>query len=128
MKIKLNNGNELSLIMVSGGPRYVQGTQRDTLNFVFPADVGMDTIDEAFTETACERITIMGDDGGEDIHKGYTIRAGLTKASVELEKSTPDAEAVYEDRITVSMSQRTYTETQLKNMESAMAALAGVEV
>ena len=88
----------------------------------------MAELDSAFSAENCEKITIIGDDGSENIHTGYTIRAELSKAPVEVSTATDEAEAVYEDRITVSMSQRTYAESQLANMEVALAALAGKEV
>ena len=128
MKIILNNGKELSPILVTGGTRMVQGASRDTLSFIFPADVSMESIDVAFSAEACEKITIIGDDGSENIHTGYTIRVELSKASVEVTPATESEAAVFEDRITVSMSQRTYAESQLANMEVALAALAGKEV
>ena len=128
MKIILNNKKELSPIMITGGPRMVQGSSRDTLNFIFPATEDMAGLDSAFSAENCEKITIIGDDGSENIHTGYTIRAELSKASVEVTPATESEAAVFEDRITVSMSQRTYAESQLANMEVALAALAGKEV
>ena len=125
MKIILNNGKELSPILVTGGTRMVQGASRDTLNFIFSATEDMAELDSAFSAENCEKITIIGDDGSENIHTGYTIRAELSKKSVEVTPATEEAEAVYEDRITVSMSQRTYTETQLAELTSAMNALTG---
>lgn len=113
MIIKFANGAELAPIVVTGASRHIQGATRDTLSFVFPASEGMDAIDAAFTESACETITIVDDEGNENIHKAYTIRAELKKAAVEVEHATPEAEAVTEERITVTMAQRTYTETQL---------------
>ena len=123
MKIILNNGKELSPIMVTGGPRMVQSASRDTLNFIFPSDVSMESIDEAFTADACEHITIIGDDGSENIHTGYTIRAELSKASVEVTPATESEAAVFEDRITVSMSQRTYAESQLASLTDTVDVL-----
>ena len=123
MKIILNNGKELSPIMVTGGPRMVQRASRDTLNFIFPADVAMASIDEAFTADACEHITIIGDDGSENIHTGYTIRAELSKASVEVTPATESEAAVFEGRITVSMSQRTYAESQLASLTDTVDVL-----
>ena len=35
MKIILSDGTELTPILVTGGPKYVQGANRDTLDFVF---------------------------------------------------------------------------------------------
>ena len=115
MKIKLSNGTVLSPILATGETRYVQGANRDTLNFIFPATEGMEALDAAFSTENCESITVL--EAVEDpdgttteqsyLHKGYTIRAGLKKEAVEV---------IYEDRITVSMSQRTYTESQLASL------------
>lgn len=128
MKIILNNGAELTPLAITGGMKPVQGAQRDTLHFVFPAESGLDTLDAAFTESACENITITGDDESENLYHGYTIRAGLVKASVEVTPATAEAAAVYEDRITVSMSQRTYAESQLLMLTSAVNTLLTGEV
>lgn len=128
MKIVLNNGTEMNPIVVSGCPRHVQGANRDTLTFVFPASEGMEHLDGLFTPTNCETIVVREDNGSEFFHKGYTIRAELSKQSVEVAPATEEAEAVYEDRIMVSMSQRTYMESQIKNMEAAMSALLNGEV
>lgn len=113
MIIKLANGKELNPIVIKGSSSYVQGANRDTLSFIFSATESMEALDAAFTESACETITITGDDGSEYIHKAYTIRAELKKATVEVEPATAESDAIREERITVSMSQRTYTESQL---------------
>ena len=123
MKIILNNGKELSPILVTGGPRNIQGASRDTLSFIFPADVSMAAIDQAFTTDACEHITIIGDDGSENIHTGYTIRAELSKAPVEASAATAETDAVYEDRVTVSMAQRTYAESHLASLTDTVDVL-----
>lgn len=123
MNIILANGKKLSPIMVTGGPRHVQGSSRDTLNFIFPATEDMAALDSAFSAENCDKITIVGDDGSENIHTGYTIRAELSKAPVEVSAATDEAEAVYEDRITVSMSQRTYAESQLASLTDTVDVL-----
>lgn len=120
MLIKLSDGTTFQPISVIGGSRFVQGQSRDTLSFVFQADVGLDALDAAFTSEACESITITEDDGTENIHKAYTVRASLSKESVEVTPATAEAEAVYAARITVSMSQRTYVETQLALLQAAV--------
>ena len=53
MKIILNNGKELSPILVTGGTRMVQGASRDTLNFIFPATEDMAELDSAFSAENC---------------------------------------------------------------------------
>lgn len=122
MKIILANGTELDPILVTGEKRTVQGQSRDTLRFVFPAEADLVELDGAFTAGACEIITIE-DGGASYIHKGYAIRAELKKEAVEVVKATTDTDAVYEDRITVAMAQRTYAETQLADMQAALNAL-----
>ncbi len=123
MKIILNNGTELEPILVTGGLRRIQGADRDTLSFVFPASAGLETLDAAFTPCNCESITIVDDEEAQYVHSGYTIRRELSKAAVEVTPATAEAEAVYEDRITVAMAQRTYAETQLAQLQAAVAAM-----
>ena len=123
MNIKLNDNTELTPIMVIGETRRIQGASRDTLNFIFPETEDMAELDSAFSAENCEKITINGDDGSENIHTGYTIRAELSKASVEVTPATESEAAVFEDRITVSMSQRTYAESQLASLTDTVDVL-----
>ena len=123
MKIILNNGTELSPIVVKGSKQTVQGAMRDVLSFVFPAEDGMDALDMAFSSPACESITIVDDKGNENIHKAYTVRVGLKKETVEVAPATADTEAVTEERITVSMGQRTYQESQIASLTDTVDVL-----
>ena len=123
MKIILIDNTELNPILVTGGPRFIQGQNRDTLNFIFSATEDINVLDNAFNASNCESITIIGDDKSEAVHKGYTIRAELKKESVEITHATESESAVYEDRITVSMSQRTYVESQLTALQDAVDML-----
>jgi len=123
MKIILANGAVLNPYTAEGGRRFFQGTDRDCLTFAFPSDAGMEVIDSAFSEAACESISIFDDEGNEYIHKGYTIRVDLMKKPVEIEPATLDAEAVYENRVLVTMAQRSYAENQLKMMQQELKAL-----
>jgi hypothetical protein len=127
MKIILANGVELTPIMVTGAPKYVQGATRDTLDFVF-AGCSLDELKTHFTEKNCEVINIIGDDGSSAIHEGYVIRAELVERNVEIQKATVNDAAVYEDRIFVSMSQRTYAETKLAQIDDTALAVAELGV
>ena len=127
MHIKLVNGTEMTPFSIYGGGRDVQGVKRDTLYFVFPVSEGLETLDSIFTEENCEIITITEDGGDSFIHKGYTVRAELSKKNIVV-GTDEENEPIYEDRLTVAMAQRTPAENQLKEMERAMMALAGVEV
>lgn len=122
MQITLKDGTLLNPLAVTGGQKYVQGQSRDTLTFIFPADTDMPTLDSAFSAENCESITVQ-DNTGSYIHKSYTIRAELSKGPVEVTPATADAAAVYEDRVTVSMSLRTYAESQLASLTDTVDAL-----
>lgn len=124
MKIILANGSELNPILATGGKRSVQGATRDTLTFVFPADTSLDELDALFTTENCERITIVEDEtGAEYIHSAYTIRAELKRAPIVVTPATESEEEVIENRVTVSMSQRTYAETQLASLTETVDVL-----
>lgn len=123
MKIILANGTELTAIMVSGGKKNVQGATRDTLNFVFSAEENMAALDAAFSAENCASITLIGDDGVESIHTNYTVRSELNKKAVEIATDTDTEAAVFEDRITVGMSQATYMETQLASLTDTVDVL-----
>lgn len=122
MIIKLTNGTELNPILVTGGHKYMQGASRDTLSFVFPVDASMDELDALFTAENCEAITIV-DGENEYIHHGYTIRAELKREPVVVTPATEVEAEVVEQRVTVSMSQRTYMESQLAATQAAVEML-----
>lgn len=127
MKIILANGTELNPIMVTGGGRFVNGSKRDTLNFIFPQDASLDELDALFTDTNCESIKLYEttEDGTENefIHTGYTIRAELSRTPMVVQEATDLTEAVIENRVTVSMAQRTYTEAKLAEAIKATEAV-----
>lgn len=123
MKVILVNGTELNSIMVMGSRKTIQGASRDTLTFIFPASESITELDGHFTSQNCESIRLVGDDGQECIHHGYTIRDELSKKLVEVVPETESDEAVYENRIFVSMAQRTYMESQLFATQEAVEML-----
>ena len=123
MKIILANGKELNPLLVTGASIQLQGAKRDSLTFVFPAPVGIEVLDEAFSAIACESIKIVDDLGVENIYKHYTIRAKLEKAPIVVVPATPEAESVTEDRISVCIAQRTYAENQLASLTDTVDVL-----
>lgn len=123
MKIILTNGTELNPILAMGGKQSVQGVYRDILTFVFPESASMDELDALFIETNCESIKIMEDSKSEYVHKGYTVRAALKREEVEVEAETEESAAVYENRVFVSMGQRTYSESQIASLTETVDVL-----
>lgn len=127
MKIILTNGMELYPIMAQGSKKIVQGIGRDTLTFVFSSNTSMDELNCVFIPANCEEITIIEGDN-QYVHKGYTIASELKREPVEVAPATESNPAVYESRVFVSMSQRTYAETQMAAMQAAIDTLLNGEV
>lgn len=123
MKIILANGTEMTPIMVTGAKKFVQNANRDALTFVFDDSKSLDELDTIFTDSACESITIVGDDKSENLYKGYTIRAELNKKQVQTSVEGSEEEATYEMRVFLTMAQRTYTETQIADINEAVDLL-----
>lgn len=124
MKIILTNGQELNPLMVTGGSRYVNGANRDCLNFVFPENASMDELDSIFTEANCETIKLVGDDGvSEAVYTDYAIRVELKQSFETVEPENSNAVEQTVKRITVSMAQRSYMEKQMKLLEARLAKL-----
>lgn len=122
MNIILANGAELAPITVTGEKRTVQGASRDVLSFVFPADTSMDELDSIFTAENCESIAIVDGDS-KYVHNAYTVRAELKREPVMVTPATESEAAIYENRVIVSMGQRTYTESQIAETQAALNAL-----
>ena len=122
MKIIFANGSELEPILVTGNKRTVQGAKRDTLTFVFPEQVSLDEIDNLFSAENCECLKIVNDEG-EFIYNGYAIRAELKRTPTEVIVNKDTGEIAIENRVSVSMSERTYAETQMAVMQATMNAL-----
>lgn len=138
MQIKLNDGTILEPYKVVGTQKHLQSAMRDTLTFIFPATESMEYLDGLFTEANCEKIALVGvnsttipveveqEDGTvvteyeerptDAIYNDYTIRCELKKEWVQESQGTATESPVYEERIFVSMSQRTYTEKQLASV------------
>ncbi len=129
MKITLKNGTEVNPIIVTGGSRHINGANRDTLNFIFPANASLDELDALFTDKNCETIKLyevqVNPDGTttelEHIHAGYVIRAELSRTPMVVAEATDTTEEVVENRVTVSMALRTYAETQLAKLTEQSA-------
>lgn len=126
MKIILaNSTTEVEVYQVIGELKYVNNQNRDSLTFSLPATYSLEEVDAMFSESACESIKLIDTDG-EYIHKGYTIRVEIKKQSVEVEPETSETESVMEDRIFVTMAQRTYMESKVTELESVMNTVLGV--
>ncbi|MBN7773154.1 hypothetical protein [Clostridium aminobutyricum] len=123
MKIKLNDNTELNVIQVNGSSRYFQGSNRDSLEFVFAKDAYTFTELEAlFAErTKTAKVTTLDDTDTENpVELGafddYTLRASMELKPVIVTPATTEIPEVTEERIFVVMAQLTYIEKQLNKL------------
>ncbi len=123
MKITLKNGIELHPIIATGERRMVHGVSRDTLSFVFPVEASLDDLDAVFTAKNCDSITIADNEGNGYIHHGYAVRAEISRKPVVVAQATEETAEVVEQRVIVSMAQRTYEETRLDALQAAVDML-----
>ncbi len=122
MTIILANNQELTPLVALGAKRTVRGASRDSLSFTFAATESMDELNNIFTTENCETITIVEEEV-QYVYTGYTVRVELKREPKEVVAATESSEAVYEDRIIVTMAQRTYQETQLIQMKAKLEEL-----
>lgn len=116
MKIIFKNDMELTPILISGGPRFIQGSNRDSLEFIFP-EMSLDLLKTYFTESNCEEIRIVDDEGGEYIHSGYIILSELSEKITEIQNEIFGEAPSYEKRVHVIMGQRTYQEKEILSLK-----------
>lgn len=124
MKLILSNKKECDILVATGERRMIQGVDRDILTFVFDTTYTLADLDELFSPENCESITLVEDETGtEYIHKDYTIRVELKKCKEEVSPATECSDAIFEERIFVSMAQRTYAENQMASITETLDVL-----
>ena len=145
MHLILTDGTQLNHIGATGTTKYVQGANRDTITFEFDETHSVDELRNLFTEQNCEVINIVTDEVVETLienkdgttetktetvytdnyHEGYVIRAEVAEKIKEITPATGTTPAVTETRVFVTMAQRTYNETLLKENNDVLATLLG---
>ena len=123
-KLVFKNGTEIAFIECYSAPEYVQGAERDVLDFRFDASqVSLDDIDKLFTSDQCSHLTIretVGEQTEEFIHENYGVRVALSKQrfTVATEDGAEDVE-----QISVKMAQYTVVELQMISLTETVDVL-----
>jgi hypothetical protein len=134
VKIIFNDGTELEFIQINGRTQYIQGANRDCLEFQFAKDaVTFEQLDEVLGNPEnTKRILIEGEpipneDGGMTIpnylYENYSIRVGLEYKPILLASATDTTPDVYEQRFAVTMAQKTYAEMQQTSLQETVDLL-----
>ena len=124
-KLVFKNGTEVAFIECYSATEYVQGAERDVLDFRFDASqVSLDDIDKLFTSDQCSHLTIRetveGERTEEFIHENYGVRVALCKQRFTLATEN-GAEEV--EQISVKMAQYTVVELQMISLTETVDVL-----
>ena len=133
MNIKFLNGTNFEYLNAVETEEYYNGASRRTLTF--EAEVGIIGVDElnsilsdenntkSFTLTG-DAVAILDENGnptGEtsqavNIYDGYVLKLKCGIEPKLLQAETPEAPAVYADRLVFKLGKRTYIEEQLRKL------------
>lgn len=117
MNIKFTNGTSFEYLNAIETEEYFNGASRRTLTF--ECEVGIIGVDELNTVLSNEEntatITLTN---GEvtNIYDGYVLKLKCGIENKIIASETPEAQAVYRDRLIFKLGRRTYIEEQLKRL------------
>ena len=117
MIIKFTDGTNFEYLNSVETEEYFNGSNRRTLTF--EAAVGVVSVDALNTVMGDEANTAVIElSNGEvkNIYDGYVLKAKCGIENKLVAAETPDAPALYEDRIVFKLGKRTYIEEQLKRL------------
>ena len=117
MIIKFANGTNFSYLNALETEQFYNGSSRRTLSF--ECAVGAISVDELNTLLSSEANTAsIGLSNGDktNIYDGYVLKMEVGIKPVLVQAETPEAAAVYEDRLIFKLGKRTYIEEQLARL------------
>ncbi|WP_195199227.1 hypothetical protein [Faecalispora jeddahensis] len=135
-QITFKDGTTLAVANIKGDTIYHQSAQRDSLEIqIAKGTITFDDLDALTADSAnTDRLTILtqeGDTQTQAIYDHYVVRMALSLKPIAITPATPDAPAVTEDRLCVTLAQLTYVEVQqaaqaaaIADMQAAITALA----
>lgn len=130
MKIKLNDNTELNVICINGKSVYHQGTNRDSLEFVFKkGHYPFDQLDSLFADENKTKKIIVNDiitttdaEGKkvetltEHVYDNYSLRISMEMKPLVITPATSTEPDVIEERVMVTMGQLTLIEKKLSDL------------
>jgi len=122
-QITLRNGTTIDVIQINGQGRYFQGANRDSLEFHFPKEGNsFETLEALFTEANTAKITVTNAEGSF-VYSDYSLKAGLALVPVVITPAEGTTPEVTEERYTVTMAQKTYSEKQIESLQETVDIL-----
>ena len=124
MQLKFSDGTTLDVLAVKGSPTYFQGAQRDALEIqIGKSKTTFDALDKLTGDPdKTGKLTII--DGDKQYqHDNYSLRTELALKPVVTAEATSTTPQQTEDRLCVTLAQKTYAELQIEELQSSVDAL-----
>lgn len=119
MTIKFANGKTMPYIEAFEGEEYFNGTNRRMLTvYCAKNTISIDELNTLLSdERNTDRLTLTNENMDvSNVYDGYVLKLKVGMEPCFVSGETPDAPAVYEDRIMFKLGKRTYIEEQLKKL------------
>lgn len=125
MQIKFIDGTLLECIKVDGFSKFYQNASRDTFEIhISPLKYTLEQVITLFSnESNFKTMIFIADDGSEYVHSNYVICSEMSWRNVLLENATSTADETYENRIVVTLSQKSYAEVQAAIIQDTLDVL-----
>lgn len=120
MQIEFNDGTTLDVLAVNGNPTYFQGAQRDSLEIqIDKSKTTFDALDALTAGENTSKLTLI--DGEHQYeHDNYSLRTELALKPIVTAAATDTTPEQTEDRLCVTLAQKTYQELQVEELQSSV--------
>lgn len=126
MQIKFSDpaGTVIDVLAVNGQSINFQGANRDSLEIqIGKSAIAFDALDKLIATQANTAHLTLIDGDKQYAHDNYNLRVSLALKPVVTTPATASAAAVTEDRLCVTLAQKTYQEQQVEQLQSSVDAL-----
>lgn len=117
LKIKIAK-TEIEYLEALETEQFYNGASRRVLSVTCAPDaISMDKLNALLTETNLASVTMTNTDSGAvNVYDGYVLKLECGVQSKMVQAESPEAAAVYADRLIVKLGRRTYIEDQLHKL------------
>lgn len=126
MQIKFSDsaGTTLTVLDFKGNLINFQGANRDSLQIQLAKDaISFDALDALTASQANTAKLITIDGSNQYVHDNYCLRVSLGLNPVIITPATSTSPAVTEERLCVTLAQKTYAELQTEQLQASVDAL-----
>ena len=117
MNIEFSNGTNFEYLNALETEEYYNGASRRTLTFEAQVgEISVDKLNTVLSNEANTKSIELSNGDVTNIYDGYVLKLKCGIENKLITAETPEAAAVYEDRLVFKLGKRTYIEEQLKNL------------